>query len=454
MPNGQVSESDDPVIHALQRALQAAEIRFVRILWCDNANVIRGKAVHVAALESLGHGVGITVAQQALPVMYDAVAPGSGLEPVGEALLAPDWSTFTVLPYVPNHAQVLADMMLDDAPWEHCPRDFLKQQVARMADHRLSLQVAFENEFTLLRRDADSLVPVETSIYATTLAMNESAEVVTAIADALLAQGLEPVRYHPESGPGQQELSVRPAGALEAADRQLQFRETVRGIAARHGLTASFLPKIFENAAGNGCHLNLSLWRGGENLSGDPASTSGLSAEAAAFIAGTLEHLPALAALTLGSCNSYRRLQAHTWAGAFRCWGHGNREAAVRVSLDGGPADGRFEVKTADATGNPYLALGSVLAAGLDGLERGLELPAEVTGDPGNLTEAERTRRGIDPLPSTQGEALAALEANDVLLAALGPARAKAYRAVKRMEWEALEDAGLDDEVELLLERY
>ena len=201
MPNGQVSESDDPVIHALQRALQAAEIRFVRILWCDNANVIRGKAVHVAALESLRHGVGITVAQQALPVMYDAVAPGSGLEPVGEVLLAPDWSTFTVLPYVPNHAQVLADMMLDDAPWEHCPRDFLKQQVARLADHRLSLQVAFENEFTLLRRDADSLVPVETSIYATTLAMNESAEVVTAIADALLAQGLEPVRYPPRVRP-------------------------------------------------------------------------------------------------------------------------------------------------------------------------------------------------------------------------------------------------------------
>jgi glutamine synthetase len=166
-----------------------------------------------------------------------------------------------------------------------------------------------------------------------------------------------------------------------------------------------------------------------------------------------LAHLPALAAITVPSRNSYRRLEPHFWAGAFRAWGYENREAAVRATR--GPAGAaRLELKTSDASANPYLALGALLAAGLDGIRRGLEPPPEVTTDPGHLPEEERRRLGADRLPQSLGEALDALARDEVLLASLGRERARAYLAVKLMEWEALRGLSLADEVELLAERY
>ena len=442
--------------HALQVMLRTEAVHFVRVLWCDNANLIRAKAIHIDHGEGLRDGVAITAAQQALPVMFDAVAPDSGLGPIGRARLIPDWSTLTTLPYAPGHAQVLADMRMGDTPWEHCPRDFLRRQVLRLGERGLGLRAAFENEFTLLRRGDDGgTTPLDDTVFAATTAMNRAAEVVNAIADALGAQGLRVEGYHPESGPGQHEITIRPAGPLEAADRQIVFRETVRGVAGRHGLVASFLPKLFEERAGSGCHLNLSLQRGAAEATADRDHVSGLSAETRAFMAGVLEHLPALAAVTLASANSYRRIRPHAWAGAFRCWGHENREAALRVSraIDDERPD-HIELKSADASANPYLALGCTLAAGIDGMERGLELPDEVTSDPATLAAAERERRGIVPLPRSLGEALDALEGDGVLLTALGEARARAYLAVKRMEYRALADLDLDDEIALLVERY
>lgn len=446
----------DISIPDLQSLLQSHDIRFVRVLWCDHANLIRAKAIHSDHGAGLAAGVALTPAQQALPVMFDAVAPDSGLEPVGRVRLIPDWSSLTMLPYAAGHAGVLADMRLGSEAWEHCPRDFLRRQALRLEARGLGVHAAFENEFTLLRRGENGTpLPLDDTVYAATGAMNIAAEVVNDIADALVAQGLEVEGYHPESGPGQQEMTIRPAGPLAAADRQIVFRETVRGIAGRHGLIASFLPKLFAERAGNGCHLNLSLQRGGIAATGDPDRADALSPETRAFMAGILAHLPGLAAVTLASSNSYRRIRPHSWAGAYRCWGHENREAALRVARapDSERPD-RIELKSIDASANPYLALGCVLAAGIDGLEREMALPAETTVDPGTLTAAERERRGIDGLPADLATALDALGEDPVLLAALGEARARAYRAVKRMEYAALADSDLAGEIALLVERY
>jgi glutamine synthetase len=443
------------MIETLQRTLKAADVKFVRILWCDNANIIRVKATHIDHYKGLEQGVGMSVAQQALPVMYDAVVQESGLGPVGEAQLVPDWNTLTLLPYSPGHAQVLSDMMDEKGPWEHCPRLFLKGQISRLAEHGLKLRAAFENEFFLLRRTESGLEPADATIYAMTHSMNVHAALINDLAEALSKQGVKVDYYYPESGPGQQEMSIRYTDALQAADQQLIFRETARGVAYKHGLVASFLPKIVETAAGSGCHINLSLWQGGENITGDAGHPTGLGEKARAFMAGILRHLPGLAALTIASTNSYRRIKPHFWAGAYRSWGYGNREASIRVTrrLDSRAAY-RFEVKTADATANPYLALGGIMAAGLDGLERDLPLPEEVTVDPGYLEEAERQEKGIDLLPANLVQALDALEEDEVLLSALGEARAKAYLAVKRMESNTMKDFNLEEEVKMLAERY
>jgi glutamine synthetase len=153
-----------------------------------------------------------------------------------------------------------------------------------------------------------------------------------------------------------------------------------------------------------------------------------------------LAHLPGLCGLTAPSFNSYRRLVPQSWAGAFACWGHDNREAPVRApSTFAGSeeASTNLELKAADASCNPHLALGGLIAAGLDGLERGLEPPPPVDVDPAAIPEDERARRGIAPLPATQEEALDALEADAVLVDALGETLARSYLAVRRSEWAA-----------------
>src|SRR5205823_10215647 len=194
--------------------------------------------------------------------------------------------------------------------------------------------------------------------------------------------------------------------------------------------------------AGNGGHIHFSLWDDDAkwNRFHDESAADRLSAEARSFIAGVLEHLPGLCGLTAPSFNSYHRIVPQFWAGAFACWGHDNREAPLRVpSVFWGmeEASTNAELKAADASSNPYLAVGGLIAAGLDGLEHGLEPPEPVEVDPATIPEDERAQRGIVRLPARQEEALDALEADEVLTSALGPVLTESYLAVRRSEWAA-----------------
>lgn len=439
---------------SILKSLQADQIRFLRVVWCDNANVIRSKAIHRDALpQRLEEGVGLSAAQQAIPVMADAVAPGSGLGPVGEVWLVPDLATLRHLPYAPGHAQAMGDMVRSGEPWPWCARQFLKRMICQAADQGLEIKAAFEPEFYLLQQDNGQIQPADETVFAASLSMDLQHAVIDAIADALSAQGVVLEQYYPESGPGQQELSVRYADALGAADQHILYRQTVRAVARQHGLIASFVPKIFPDAAGSGCHLHLSLWQGGENITGD--GNSGLSPEARAFTAGLLTHLPALMALTTPSTNSYRRLQPHFWSGAFRAWGYDNREAAIRVpSNPAPPSPTHIELKTVDGAANPYLALGGAIAAGLDGIQRDLALADPVDVDPGTLSDPDRAAHQIDRLPTELKVAIDHLRQNGTLIDALGQPLAQTYLAVRQAEWDAMKDLSLEAEVKLLLERY
>lgn len=436
-----------------EQTLKEQGVRFVRLLWCDNANIVRGKAFHVGFLqEHETNGIGISMAQQAIPVMYDAVAPDSGLGPVGEAWLTPDWDTYTPLPYALGHGRVMANLQVNGQPWALCPRHFLKRMIAAAETEGLQIMAAFEHEFYLLKPE-EALVPVDQTVFAATLGMDLNYKVIDAMSEALLAQEIPVERYYPESGPGQQEISIRYTHALQAADWQVMFRETVRGVALQHGLKASFLPKIFANHAGSGCHLHLSLWQNGKNLI--PGENGQLSAIAQHFIGGILHHLPALMAITTPSANSYHRLQPHFWSGAFRAWGYDNREAAVRVPGNPHPpSPTHFELKTVDASANPYLALGAVIAVGLDGIRHQRSPGTPINIDPGHISPEEREQRGIDRLPVDLGEAIAHFSQNSLLQDALGKELAQAFLAVRRAEWEYFKGMELEDEVKLLLERY
>jgi|JFJP01.1.fsa_nt_gi Glutamine synthetase len=440
----------------VRKFLHEAGVKFVRIQFCDNANIIRGKAVHLEMLSRyFEDGVGITAGQQGLPVMYDAVMPDSGLSPVGEIRLIPDWQTLTLLPYCPGHARVMGNMVLNDNPWGYCPRNFLKRMVEAAKNQGVEIKAGFENEFYLIHKTEAGIIPTDSTVFAETLAMDIHSQVINDIADALIAQDILIDKYHPESGPGQQEISLDYTNVLQAADWQIGFRETVKALAYHHHLTASFLPKIFADAAGSGNHIHLSLWHDERNLLPDIQGVCGISSIARKFIGGILHHLPALMAITTPSTNSYRRLQPNCWSGAFRCWGLDNKEAAVRVvSNPRGGISTHFELKTVDGTANPYLTLGAMIAAGLDGVERNLEPGEALTQEPGSLSSEERDTKGIDRLPENLGQAISHLQQDNILLQALNPQLSQAFLGVRQAEWEAMKDWQLDAEVKLLLERY
>ncbi len=418
-----------------------AGLRLVRFLWCGNDGTVRAKASGRHGLERrLDSGIGLTVAMQAMNGL-DQLQPVAGMGPVGEIRLVPDVDTFRVLPYAPHAGALLTDHVgLDGEPAPVCQRSFLKRMEGRLGERELALRASFENEFSLATVIDGAYVPVDSALCFSTIGMTASQDYADELAAALEAQEIPLEQYYAELGHGQQEISTGHAPALQAADEQLLVRETIRGVAARHGLVASLAPKPWPENAGNGGHVHFSLWEGERNRFFDGTRPDGLSDAARSFIAGVLAHLPGLCGLAAPSFNSYGRIVPQYWAGAFVCWGYDNREAPVRVASafrGAEEASTNAELKACDATCNPYLALGGLIAAGLDGLERGLEPPEPVDVDPATLPEDERERRGIVPLPSTQEEALDALAADELLTSALGPTLTESYLAVRRSEWAA-----------------
>jgi len=422
---------------------EEARLRLVRFLWCGNDGTVRAKASSRHGLEGrVRAGIGLTVAMQAMNGL-DHLQPVEGMGPVGELRLVPDPATFRVLPYAPHAGAMLVDQLgLDGEVAPVDQRGFLRRMTDRLAERGARLEVAFENEFALATHDdAGAYVPVDSSLCFSTIGMTTSQDYVDALVDALEAQDIPLEQYYAELGHGQQEISTAHREAVRAADEQLLVRETIRGVAAQHGLVATLAPKPWPEGAGNGCHIHFSLWDAETegNRFHDPDAADRLSAEGRAFLAGVLAHLRGLCGLTAPSFNSYARIVPQYWAGAFTCWGHDNREAPLRLpSLFRGmeEASTNLELKASDATCNPYLAVGGVIAAGLDGIERGLEPPDPVEVDPATLSDDAREELGIRRLPASQEEALDALEDDPVLMAALGPVLAGSYLTVRRSEWE------------------
>jgi glutamine synthetase len=321
--------------------------------------------------------------------------------------------------------------------------------IRRVQGEGLQVKAAFEPEWSLAVRVDDRYVPFDESLCFSTVGMQTAATVIDEIVEALGKQGMRVEQYYPELGHGQQELSIGYASALNAADNQILYRETVRAIAFKNGYFASFAPKPWPDQAGNGCHLHVSVWdaSGGENLFYDGSAPYGLGRLGRHFAAGLLEHLPGLVALTCASFNSYHRLQPRSWSSAYTCYGPDNREAAVRIASTYAGQEMQsinLELKPSDSSANPYLALGGVIAAGLDGILRRLDLGDErlALEDPADIAPEDREARGIHRLPDSLAQAVDALEQDEVLMEALGPLLARAYMAVRRSEYAAFSTQG------------
>lgn len=357
---------------------------------------------------------------------------------------------------VPPFRFVLADCIEKDGDrWSACPTRVLRDAVDTLdAEFGLQIQAAVEHEFALRRTERGLPFSID--------AARRAEPLLSAIVDALDQAGLEPEHILPEFGHNQFEVTVDPAIGEAAADRVVMTREIIRDVARTSGEAVSFAPVIGVGAGTSGAHLHTSLLdRSGQSIMTAPDRPLGLSDRARSFAAGIMAHLPALTALTAPSVVSYLRLRPRQWSAGYRAFGVGNREVALRIS-PGRPAGGggrsrlgpSLELRSHDATANPYLALAAVLTAGMDGLRRELELgqPAEV--DPSLLSPSEREALGITELPRSLGEALDALEADKQLRTILGPELDACWFTLKRAEVDRFAGASEAEIIEAYVDVY
>ncbi|MFW9889363.1 MAG: glutamine synthetase family protein [Candidatus Thorarchaeota archaeon] len=295
----------------------------------------------------------------------------------------------------------------------------------------LSLRVKIEPEFHFITRNGDLF---DSGGYADTYPQNPAADILLEIASAIRGMGMKPRVIHHEVGAAQQEIEIAHADIRQMADFILTFKNLARTVAASRDIDVSFMPKPFEGAAGNGLHCHIQLWDGDENLFGEETDDL-LSDTGKSFIAGLLEHAPALTAIANPTINSYKRLVPHHEAPVYITWGFRNRTVLIRVPLFKTKDEAAAELRSPDATTNPYLLFSVIVAAGMDGVNQEMKPPDPRNEDIFHLSDAERASIGIKMLPSSLREALNHLERDEIIRDAIGSELIDAFIHVKRDEW-------------------
>jgi glutamine synthetase len=368
-----------------------------------------------------------------------------------DLIAMPDVRSYTPLPWRRGVARFACDVTVEGEEWPYCPRTILRHQLERAAALGYEFRIGAELEYFLVRRRedgsievADGLDTLEQPCYDMR-GLTRNLDFVSSVSRNVTALGWDNYATDHEDANGQFEQNFNFDDALVTCDRAVFFRYMVEAMAQERGLIATFMPKPFAHLTGNGCHLHMSLWKDGVNLFDcDPADDPrglGLTELGYRFVGGLKAHAKAYIAVTAPTVTSYKRLivgaptSGATWAPAYVSYGYNNRTQMLRI-----PGPGRIEDRTVDGSCNPYLAATAVLAAGLDGIERGMD-----PGDPNSLNmyetdEKQRAELGIDVLPANLLDATRELEACRVLRAALGRARDEDYVdyyiRCKRREWQ------------------
>ncbi len=401
----------------LAQQLRAQGVRMLLLQFTDLEGVAKGKLLPLAQLPAvLAEGAGF-----AGPSIVGTGLPRSG--PRSEFYARGDAATAVPLPWWPGVARIVGDGFVDGQPFEACPRQVLRRQLARLAERGWRLQTGLEPEFFLLDARAHAPADPRDALARPSYdlqALPRQAPFLQDLHDALQACGFTLLQIDHEDAHGQYELNFLHDDALASADRLMLFKLAAQALAERHGLRISMMPKPFPGQPGSGLHVHASLWAG-------ERSRDDLLAP---FVAGVLAHAEALTALAAPTVNSYRRLAAvdsisgTTWAPAVVAHGPNNRTAVVRT------LPGRFEWRLPDSSANPYLITAGLVAAGLDGIDRQLPLPPAIEADLSETAPPPHAR----PLPRSLAAACDALAADAVITSALGPVLSAEFLRLKRAE--------------------
>ncbi len=424
---------------SVKEALAAKGVHTLIAQFTDIHGVAKGKWVPLAHLdELLTDGVGFSgpsIAGTGLPRM------GPRSEYYGRGLA----STARPLPWMPGYARIVCDGYVAGEPFDACPRQVLRRQVARLAERGWTLHTGIEPEFFLLRHTDRGYEPADPSDRLDKpsydlRSLPRQGEFLSRLTAGLGACGLDVFQVDHEDAQGQFEINFGHSDVLTSADNLMLFKLAAHALAEQHGSLFSMMPKPFANQPGSGMHFHVSLWEGAgddahcvfRDLAGDVHS--GASPLARQFIAGVLQHSAALCAIAAPTVNSYKRLvvgetlSGTSWAPAYIAHGPNNRTVLVRTLAD------RFEWRLPDASANPYLASAALIAAGLDGIARRLDPGPACTDDLFACSIAEIRARGIALLPQSLGEAVDALEASELMRSTFGDTLHAEFVHLKRAE--------------------
>ena len=358
-------------------------------------------------------------------------------------VLYPDFSTWAVLPWGDEKGGKIGRLVCsvhktNGEPFEGDPRNNLKRVLKEMEEMGFSdFDIGFEAEFHLFKLGEDGNWTTEVPDHASYFDMtsdDEGARCRRDIVETLENIGFEVEAAHHEVGDGQQEIDFRFDDALTTADRVQTFKMVVREVARKHGLYATFMAKPVEGQAGNGMHTNMSLFKDGKNVFYDKDGEFHLSDTALYFLNGILEHARAITAIGNPTVNSYKRLIPGFEAPVYISWASKNRSPLVRIP-DAEEINTRLEMRSADPTANPYLLLAACLTAGLNGIKEAKKPMAPITSNVFEMSEEERAKRGIKPLPSTLHNAVKAFKADPLIQEALGEHLTQSFVDSKNLEW-------------------
>ena len=374
--------------------------------------------------------------------------------------LRPNLDSFVIFPWRPQQgkvARLICDIYRPDGtPFDGDPRYALRRAIADAKELGYEMNVGPECEFFLFETDENG--------HATTITQDKAGYFDLAPTDreenarrdmtlALEEMGFEIEASHHEVAEGQNEIDFKYGPALETADKIMTFKLVVKSIAQRHGLHASFMPKPIFGINGSGMHVNMSLFKDGENVFADPSDKNGLSKVAYQFIAGILKNIKGLSAVTNPLVNSYKRLVPGYEAPVYLAWSCSNRTALIRVPASRG-AGTRIELRCPDPSANPYLVLAVLLQAGLEGIKNNLEVEEETVANIFAMSDRERKEAGIDNLPNNLYEAVNFMKESELAKKALGEHIYENYVEAKEAEWDDYRTKVHDWEIENYLDRY
>ncbi len=431
------------------KQVKEQNVRFIRLWFTDVLGFLKSFSITPAELETaLEEGMG-----------FD----GSSIEGFArieesDMLAKPDPGTFVVLPWRVkdgmNVARMFCDITTPDGnPYEGDPRWVLRRNLKKAADKGYKLYVGPELEFFYFKSDSGKPEFLDRGGYFDLTPLDVASDLRRDTILTLESMGIQVEYSHHEVAPSQHEIDLRYKEALFMADAAMTYRLTVKEIAMKHGVYATFMPKPVFGENGSGMHVHQSLFKGSDNAFFNKTDEYYLSDMAKSYIAGLLTHSREISLVVAQWVNSYKRLVPGYEAPVYISWARRNRSALIRVPMyKPGKANAtRMEFRCPDPACNPYLAFAVMLAAGLKGVEEGYKLPEPIEDDIFKMTPAERESRGIESLPGSLGEAISATEKSDLVREALGDHIFEKFIANKKIEWNNYRMHVSDYEIEKYL---